>query len=128
MAQGVGGIAQLGQLTHDIVVLTGAGLLVVERHLSTRLLRLQDKTRGRQREGHVDRHLALGYPAGQHLTKGHITVTVQGHARTEHRRHLLRIKAVALGTVHPKALQFMVGIDEAEAIAIGEVCYTGHAE
>ena len=49
-----------------------------------------------------------------------VVVAIERHARTEIRRHLLRKEAVAFGAIDAEALQLVVGIEEAESVAVGK--------
>ena len=75
---------------------------------------------------HVQRHLSHGCLASQHLAESLIIVTIERHTRLQSFGHFQWKEAVALGSVHPKAHQFAIGIDETKPVAISKACRRSH--
>ena len=57
-----------------------------------------------------------------------IRIAVERHARTQLRRHFLRIDAVALGTIDPESAECPIAVEEAETVAVGKRSHSRHIE
>ena len=70
----------------------------------------------RQRDG----NLALGTGAAEQPVELLVVVAIETKARTQTVGHTLREQAIPLYPIHAEALQLAVGIEEAQAVAVGE--------
>ena len=69
---------------------------------------------------HHNRYLSHAAGTTEQAFELLVVITIERHARTEIRRHLLRKEAVAFSAIDAEALQVVVGIEEAESVAVGK--------